>query len=258
MILKIFFALISLGFCASLIKAEQYMECFNKEPGTFVALASNCSKAIYCNGPNSREVECDNRKPYFSEEIHSCDEDANKCGDRPFGNKVTPIVPIITITTTTTTQTPETSTSTTTSTSTSTTLRPPSSSSSLWCPPEDDTLKPLFFPHPKSCSQYYLCYHGVATVMQCPSGLHFDASLQSCNTANNVNCQIPNQIHPRDQCLPQTVDVYPHDTNCNYYYKCEYGYLMIMQCPFNMGWDYEQRICIKKSKAKCYRDLELN
>lgn len=59
-------------------------------------------------------------------------------------------------------------------------------------------------------------------------------------------------VSPREQCLPHTVDVYPHPNNCNYYYKCELGYLMIMQCPFNEGWDYEKRVCVLMPKAKCY------
>lgn len=63
-----------------------------------------------------------------------------------------------------------------------------------------------------------------------------------------------NFVTPRDQCLPHTFDVFPHPSNCNYYYLCSFGYLMVMQCPLKLGWDYERRSCVLLQQAKCYNN----
>ncbi|XP_037824682.1 uncharacterized protein PB18E9.04c-like [Lucilia sericata] len=291
----VLYSLLSTQFLSCLIQAATFPECASETAGNFIAVASNCSKAIYCDGEDSSIVECDFSRPYFSSTDQNCYTESSICGDRPFegGNDATPATPampsiattgastlttiltpptIVTVTSTPSTTSSPTSTLATTVVTTPTTIVIPTTwppivttsstgitstatdpSISLTCPPVDDPSRPIFLPHPKSCSQYYLCYHGVATIMQCPNMLHFDVTQQSCNTAEKVNCQI-SAVIPRDQCLPQTVDVYPHATNCNYYYLCKYGYLMVMQCPFNMGWDYEKRACVVKSKAKCYNE----
>ncbi|XP_046809266.1 integumentary mucin A.1-like [Lucilia cuprina] len=293
----VLYSLLLTQLLSSLTQAAIYPECENVAAGIYIAVASNCSKAIYCNGEDSSIVECDFSRPYFSSTDQNCYSESSICGDRPFGGEIedtptTPAIPstattglstltstLTAPTTVTVTSTPSTATFpistlattvvtipttivipttwpprvTTSTSSTRITSTSTDPSIFLTCPPVDDPSRPLFLPHPKSCSQYYLCYHGEATVMQCPNMLHFDVTQQSCNTAEKVNCQI-SAVVPRDQCLPQTVDVYPHATNCNYYYLCEYGYLMVMQCPFNMGWDYETRACTVKSKAKCYNE----
>lgn len=219
---------------SSLINAEEFLECENEPLGIFIAVPSNCTKAIYCNGADSTIVECDSNNPYFSSDDEMCYNNASVCGSRPFSEEnlasTIPTVattsavtttlritsapalgpstftaPAITVTSATA---PIAATPTTTapinlpSTAapiTSATI-PTSSSSidpfvSLKCPAVDDPSRPLFLPHPKSCSQYYLCYHGVATLMQCPNKLLFDVSQQSCNTAEKVNCEVCENIN---------------------------------------------------------------
>lgn len=83
------------------------------------------------------------------------------------------------------------STSTTTQAITSATAPP--TPNGLSCPLHDDPQRPLYLPHPQSCSQYYLCYHGTPIVMQCPHMLLFDVLQQSCNAADLVNCQVISQ-----------------------------------------------------------------
>ncbi|TMW42420.1 hypothetical protein DOY81_012500, partial [Sarcophaga bullata] len=126
----------------------------------------------------------------------------------------------------------------------------------LSCPLQDDPQRPLYLPHPQSCAKYYLCYHGTPMVMQCPNMLLFDVIQQSCNAVEFVNCQLSSISTPPRQCLPHMITVYPHPKNCNYYYRCEYGYLKVMQCPFGMGWDYEMAICTQLSQTKCYKPTQ--
>lgn len=59
-------------------------------------------------------------------------------------------------------------------------------------------------------------------------------------------------ISAREQCKRETVDIYPHPDNCNYYYYCQNGFLLLQQCPFFYGWDYVKRSCVAINQAKCY------
>ncbi|XP_049807761.1 probable chitinase 10 isoform X2 [Schistocerca nitens] len=45
------------------------------------------------------------------------------------------------------------------------------------------------FPHPKNCSLYCRCNHGVAITEKCPVGLHFNSKLEVCDWPSNVNCK---------------------------------------------------------------------
>lgn len=63
--------------------------------------------------------------------------------------------------------------------------------------------------------------------------------------------------NPREQCKRHTIDVYPHADNCNYFYQCRLGYLIVQQCPFFYGWDYEKRACVALSQAKCYNKVQM-
>jgi len=63
--------------------------------------------------------------------------------------------------------------------------------------------------------------------------------------------------NPREQCKRHVIDVYPHSDNCNYFYQCRSGYLMVQQCPFFYGWDYEKRSCVALGQAKCYNKLQM-
>ena len=71
------------------------------------------------------------------------------------------------------------------------------STDGLSCPQQDDPQRPLYLPHPQSCAQYYLCYHGTPLVMTCPNMLLFDVIQQSCNAAELVNCQVIQDIFLR-------------------------------------------------------------
>ncbi|XP_061390062.1 chondroitin proteoglycan-2-like [Musca vetustissima] len=117
------------------------------------------------------------------------------------------------------------------------------------CPAEDDPLNLVFLQHPKSCSDYFMCYHGEPIAMHCSHSLHFDVRTRKCDYPENVKCQV---VSPREQCQDHTVDVFPHPTNCNYYYLCRLGYLMVMQCPPNMDWDYNRNVCVLRGQATCY------
>ena len=241
-----------IGLLNGTIKCEEFLECLNEEFGAFVAVADDCSKAIYCNGMQSTIVDCGEQNPYFSAKDKMCSDDITVCNERFSTTVPTTIAEEVTTTTigrplpTTTTSRPTpvrfsttvviTSTVTSTpkvepitgfttntsaysssarptpavlptiaATNTATTRNPSTmlvasstqiigtaapGTDGLSCPLQDDPRRPLYLPHPQSCAQYYLCYHGTPMVMNCPNMLLFDVIQQSCNTAELVNCQV--------------------------------------------------------------------
>ncbi|XP_073841556.1 uncharacterized protein [Musca autumnalis] len=121
------------------------------------------------------------------------------------------------------------------------------------CPSEDHPTNIVFLQHPKSCSDYFMCYHGEAIPMHCSHTLHFDPITGKCDYPENVQCQL-NSVSPREQCQAHTVDYFPHPTNCNYYYLCRFGFLMVMQCPPAMIWDYNRNACVLQGSGNCYKN----
>ncbi|CAD1477636.1 unnamed protein product [Heterotrigona itama] len=47
----------------------------------------------------------------------------------------------------------------------------------------------LLVKHPCSCTTYFVCLTDPPIPMECPSGLKFNESLQTCDYAINVNCK---------------------------------------------------------------------
>ncbi|XP_068154947.1 uncharacterized protein [Drosophila tropicalis] len=119
------------------------------------------------------------------------------------------------------------------------------------CPTQDKLNQIVLLPNPNSCTDYFICYHGQTQVMSCSPQLHFNPSTGKCDRPENAKCLATN-IGAREQCKAHVVDVYPHLDNCNYFYNCNKGYLMVQQCPFSFGWDYEKRSCMEINHAKCY------
>ena len=62
-------------------------------------------------------------------------------------------------------------------------------------------------PNPNDCSSFLICNHGKYEAIPCPSGLHFDYKIKTCNAPEAANCQsgivvvqepeIPQQVIPQ-------------------------------------------------------------
>ncbi len=55
------------------------------------------------------------------------------------------------------------------------------------CPPVDDPNYTVTFPGP-DCASFYLCNNGVAILMRCPDGLHYDADRGVCDWPREAGC----------------------------------------------------------------------
>ncbi|XP_037943714.1 myb-like protein D [Teleopsis dalmanni] len=104
--------------------------------------------------------------------------------------------------------------------------------------------------NPDSCATYYTCYNGIAIPMMCQRHMYFNPDTGKCERSENVNCPLIRPV--RLQCRQGVYDFIPHPRNCEYYYFCSNGFLMIFQCPFHFTWHYERRTCVHHTRAKCF------
>lgn len=57
------------------------------------------------------------------------------------------------------------------------------------CPPENPLGTTVLLPNPEDCSSYFSCSNGVAILLRCPDGLHFNPELDVCDWPNPDRCK---------------------------------------------------------------------
>lgn len=119
------------------------------------------------------------------------------------------------------------------------------------CPEGSD--KEIMLSHPYDCSLYYRCNNG-KIVMKCPEGQYFDSVRMMCVNKEEATCYLY-----WDTCPPSDFNIvvhFPHESNCNEYYECEYEEMILKQCPAGEMFDVNLRKCVFDEEAKC--DSALN
>ncbi|XP_026477051.1 peritrophin-1-like [Ctenocephalides felis] len=56
------------------------------------------------------------------------------------------------------------------------------------CPEGTNTT--IFLPHESKCAKFYACSNGEAVLFECPTGLHFNAELQTCDWPWRNKCRL--------------------------------------------------------------------
>ena len=46
-----------------------------------------------------------------------------------------------------------------------------------------------FAPNPHDCGSFFICVHQKYTTEKCPTGLHFDSKINTCNYPPQANCK---------------------------------------------------------------------
>ncbi|EDV39479.1 uncharacterized protein Dana_GF24469 [Drosophila ananassae] len=267
-------------------QADVFDECNGADRFSFVESPKSCAHYIYCDGDDSYDGECEDRE-YFSAELQLCEpmgdidcrsglpipaESTNntpnsESAPAPSENNSGPETEVVSSTVATTLST----TVAPPGPSVTVTSRPPTNetggtiSTGLYpsievavttlCPRQDNQSRIVLMPNRNSCSDYFICYQGDPLPMSCAASLHFNSRSGKCDHPENVKC-LSMSSNPREQCKRHTIDVYPHPDNCNYFYQCRLGFLIVQQCPFFYGWDYEKRSCVALSQAKCYNKVQ--
>lgn len=136
------------------------------------------------------------------------------------------------------------------------------------------------------CTSYIYCNGENSFRDSCPDQTYFDANAQECafddtgicldamktttvaaleemmNSNTDAPMAVPTetdtdteQTKPGDSrphCDTSGDGYHPHPERCEYYYSCIAGYLTIVRCPYNYGWDYAHQQCKPLSEAQCY------
>ncbi|KPM03439.1 vesicle coat complex COPII, subunit SFB3-like protein [Sarcoptes scabiei] len=94
------------------------------------------------------------------------------------------------------------------------------------------------FAHETSCTRYWQCWNGTATLQQCPHSLLYNEQLHSCDWPQNVSdCQ----KHPI--CTDKPNGAVPIENSCEKYWLCVGGYPRLQRCPAGLAFNLELGKC---------------
>jgi len=94
------------------------------------------------------------------------------------------------------------------------------------------------FPHATSCTRYWHCWNGTATIQQCPFSLLYNDQLHSCDWPDNVpDCQ----KHPICKDTPNGA-IYI-EKSCVRYWLCVGGYPRLQRCPAGLAFQPNTQRC---------------
>ncbi|CAL1275518.1 unnamed protein product [Larinioides sclopetarius] len=86
------------------------------------------------------------------------------------------------------------------------------------------------FAHQTSCTRYWQCWNGTATIQQCPFSLLYNDVIHSCDWPDNVpDCQ----KHPI--CKDEPNGHIPIEKSCGRFWLCVGGYPRLQRCPAGLA-----------------------
>ncbi|KAL3247269.1 hypothetical protein MRX96_057201 [Rhipicephalus microplus] len=88
------------------------------------------------------------------------------------------------------------------------------------------------FAHQTSCTRYWQCWNGTATIQQCPFSLLYNDVMHACDWPDNVpDCQ----KHPI--CKDSPNGHIPIEKSCVRYWLCVGGYPRLQRCPAGLAFN---------------------
>lgn len=103
------------------------------------------------------------------------------------------------------------------------------------------------YPDPENCTQYYECYKGNATIINCPPGQLFSRGILACNYAEFVKCDVDTAkrdvAHQAAFQCPSTDGFYPDPASSNIFYRCVEGIAYQFVCPDGQVYDPQVETC---------------
>lgn len=167
-------------------RAEEFSQCANADPDTFVMTIDDCAAYIYCNGADSFRDSCP-EQTYFDDKTQECVfDDAGVClkgleteeeeeVDESEAEEVavpssTPVPtssPVIEV---------------------ATTPRPPLPPGPAGTRPHCESVGDSVHPHPQRCEYFYRCVGGFLTIVRCPYDFAWDSPTEQCRPKAQANC----------------------------------------------------------------------
>nr|QCQ82719.1 sechitinase 13 [Spodoptera exigua] len=118
----------------------------------------------------------------------------------------------------------------------------------------------VFLAH-ENCDQFYTCSEGKPVQHKCAPGLLFNPDTMICDWEKNVKCgdrMIPGGEKKSDKvCSDSHYVVFAHE-NCNQFYDCTTGALVVRNCPPGLHFNPSLGVCDWPVNAKCDSSLIKN
>ncbi|KAF9422501.1 hypothetical protein HW555_001899 [Spodoptera exigua] len=118
----------------------------------------------------------------------------------------------------------------------------------------------VFVAH-ENCDQFYTCSEGKPVQHKCAPGLLFNPDIMICDWEKNVKCgdrMIPGGEKKSDKvCSDSHYVVFAHE-NCNQFYDCTTGALVVRNCPPGLHFNPSLEVCDWPENAKCDSSLIKN
>lgn len=127
-----------------------------------------------------------------------------------------------------------------------------------------------FLPHPSDCSKFIGCNYGVATVVQCAEGLHFNPDTWWCDLPENVNCTVATStitikgrsledglVTQCPQANKEQVTFLTHSEDCTIFYMCNWGIPLEMKCPDGLHFNATLNVCDWPTNTNCNSLMDL-
>ncbi|XP_067643288.1 peritrophin-48 [Eurosta solidaginis] len=106
-----------------------------------------------------------------------------------------------------------------------------------------------------SCTSYYSCYNGVATLQYCSGGTYFDKNSQACVSQAPAYCSTPNS----DPCVGHNVGTFVAvPGSCAGFYYCSTTGAQRSNCPNNLVFNPTKQACDFSSIYLCDESTNTN
>ncbi|RWS31860.1 peritrophin-like protein [Leptotrombidium deliense] len=100
------------------------------------------------------------------------------------------------------------------------------------------------FPHATSCTRYWHCWNGTATIQQCPFSLLYNDALHACDWPDNVpDCQKHLTKVGAAICKDTPNGPVAIEKSCVRYWLCVGGYPRLQRCPAGLAFNPNDRRC---------------
>ncbi|XP_034655735.1 uncharacterized protein LOC117893281 [Drosophila subobscura] len=161
-------------------RGEEFPQCVNVEPETFVMAIEDCASYIYCNGEDSFRDSCPEHT-YFDDKAQECAfDDAGFClREAPSAMEET-LQPAESA--------PEQEHPSTTGAPESVPSTEAPAPSVPVGRPHCDASSDSFHPHPQRCEYFYRCLSGYLTIVRCPYKYGWDSRKQQCLPLAEAQC----------------------------------------------------------------------
>lgn len=105
---------------------------------------------------------------------------------------------------------------------------------------------------PKTCNQFYRCWHGRVSIHTCPNNLVFDPNRGACNFLRGSGCDGDDTIQDRCPAVDGEFPVYlPDATSCSRYHICHNGRPWQQECADGLHFNPHLGSCDTPERSGC-------